>query len=250
MAPIDYPVPESLRKDAIVEAVFEIRFSSASEAAGEVLLGLFSKEPAWRNYVQRRLPLADVPQAIRLANQGLKYQPLFELQNQEEDRLVRVGSNSVAVHRKPPYVGWGAFSPEIERLIQAFFKHLAAPELERLGLRYVNGLGPEHGIRGAADLDLQLNVSEERVLTAFGVNYTRPLALNNSCNVKIVTADLTIGMPAGTSVMVDVDVFSAGHPGAMTAEEVGAWAQGAHEQEKREFFHVLKRQTIEDLRER
>jgi hypothetical protein len=69
--------------------------------------------------------------------------------------------------------------------------------------------------------------------------------------VRIATADLVAGTPPpGTSLLIDVDVFT--RPGYKTRDiaEVKRWAEFAHTQEKQEFFRLPKDETIQELEEK
>src|SRR5215216_8126973 len=69
------PLPTKLRKEPLVDAVFEIRFS-ASIPATSVLPGFFFAKLGTPQWKVDRLPVADLPSQIRSADPNLRYQPL------------------------------------------------------------------------------------------------------------------------------------------------------------------------------
>lgn len=53
-------LPEKLRKQPVVEAIFELRFAPAKESVGDILVGMiYSKFPAYEKI--EPLPIASVP---------------------------------------------------------------------------------------------------------------------------------------------------------------------------------------------
>src|SRR2546426_10312114 len=105
------PVPRKLKNDALVEALLEIRFDTPT--IPEVLLGRLADHAAWKGFQQRRLPIAEIPAAIRQTDRNLRYSPLFELADPERNRLVRIGEHVLSYNQLRPYVGWTVFSAEL-----------------------------------------------------------------------------------------------------------------------------------------
>ena len=63
-----YELPKKLKTDAILEAVFEIRFEPDPSLVSEILFGRFADADEWRAFRQVRLPAADIPASIRRAD--------------------------------------------------------------------------------------------------------------------------------------------------------------------------------------
>lgn len=70
--------PDKLTKEPLIDAVFELRFSSASPAANFLPGFLFAKlEPKEWNIEQ--LGAAQIPPHIRASDPNLKFQPLQKI---------------------------------------------------------------------------------------------------------------------------------------------------------------------------
>lgn len=243
-------VPRKLKNDAIVEAVFEIRFSSST--IPEILFGRISEFHPWRGLKQASLPLSQFPIQLRQSDPNLKYQPIFALLDDQQNRAVRVGANAISYSRGVPYTGWEAFKPELEELVEGIFTKADSLVVERLGLRYLNALRHDlHGIDSLADLDFSLLVEEDRITDSANVNFTSEPNSDTASTIRIATTDFVAGqVPPGTSVYLDVDVFT-NEAGFETNDRgfVTDWIERAHTKEKDQFFRLLKPSTIEALRE-
>lgn len=243
-------IPEKLKHDAIVEALFEIRFSMST--IPEVFFGRIADYETWKNFKQTQLPFYQIPAVMRQADPNLRYQPLFALTEEGEQRAVRIGPQAIVYSRGMPYVGWKTFKAELEQVIDAMFMKADDLKVERLGLRYLNALRDDlHGIQSVSDLDLKLEIAGERIAESVNINTTTDGGSDTGCTVRIATTDVIQGnLPPSTSVYVDVDVFT--KEGFTTADKgfVKDWIERAHAKEKVHFFRLLKESTIASLRER
>jgi len=244
-------VPEKLKNDAIVEAIFEIRFSTST--IPEVFFGRISEYEPWRDFKQASLPISQFPVALRQADPNLRYQPVIELLHERERRAVRIGANVISYSRGVPYIGWKAFKAELDEVITGIFQKAKGLSIERLGLRYLNALRDDlHGIGSITDLNLALEIASERITESVNVNITTDRMSETACTVRIATMDIVQGnLPPGTSVYVDVDVFTDNIGFETTDHEfVREWIERAHSKEKAQFFRLLTESKIESLREK
>jgi len=244
------PVPDKLKQDAIVEAVFEARFDTTT--LQEILFARIADHPAWGAFEQRRLQASEIPSFVREADPNLRYQPAFELAQPSQNRALRIGAHVLSYHRTAPYVGWATFQPELDALIAVLFEKADQLGITRLGFRYINALRSDvHGIRGLSDLDLTFTVAEDTVVKSVNVNFTTPVSEDALCTVRLATSDLIQGVvPPNTSLLVDVDVFTKERYTTASEKAVRDWVEVAHKNEKEQFFRLLKIGTIEALKER
>jgi uncharacterized protein (TIGR04255 family) len=244
------PIPTKLKNDAIVEVAFEIRFTTST--IPEVLFGRISEFGPWVDFSQSSLPISQIPLTVRQADPNLRFQPIFAMINEGDKRAVRVGSNTIAYTRGMPYVGWERLKLELRQVIDALFEKAQKLRVERLGLRYLNALRRDlHGIQSITDLDLSLEIENERISDHVNINLTFDPAGDTTCTVRIATPEFVQGLvPPGTSVYVDVDVFT-NEEGFVTTDRnfVESWIERAHQREKEQFFRLLPPSTIESLRE-
>jgi uncharacterized protein (TIGR04255 family) len=246
----DTALPVKLRNDAIVEAVFEVRFDMTT--VPEVLIGRISEFGRWRNLAQRRMPGADIPAQIRSLNPLMRFQPVIEFVNDGvEPFALRLGPQSLSYHRIKRYVGSKIFKTELIDSLDALFTKAVGVVVRRLGLRYLNALTSSiHQIGSLRDLDISFEIAGDQPITNVNLNYATDVGKETLCSVRIATADMVQGdLPANSSVVIDVEVFT--KEGFKTArrDEVEAWIEFAHINEKQEFFHLLKQETIDALEE-
>jgi uncharacterized protein (TIGR04255 family) len=242
-------IPKKLKHDAIVEALFELRFDTATSP--EFLFVRLSEFEPWKPFNQSRLPAYSIPEAVRKLDQNLRFQPIFELIEPQNQRSVRIGPNVLSYHLRSPYVGWAEFSKELANVVNALFMKADRLIVTRLGLRYLNALnGANHGIHGLDDLDLSLSIGGERITGGTNLNVWANSAADISCMVRIATPQFVTGsLPAETTVLADIDVFTPDQYRTENPGDVLAWTREAHDAEKREFFVLLTDQTITNLTE-
>ncbi len=242
--------PRKLKRDAIVEALYEIRFTTST--LYEVLSGRLADYAPWKGFKQKQLPLAIVPHELRKAA-SFRYQPTFQLVSPDQRLFIRIGPEVLVCNRSAPYVGWQNFRTELNQAITALFEKAEGLKIVRLGLRYVNALTHEyHGITSIADLDLKLQIANESLVDKANLNFisaapTQPL----TSTVRIATPELVVAriMPPGAAVFVDVDVST--NKGFSTSDEseVKRLLETAHDEEKKQFFRLLTDDQIDALEE-
>jgi uncharacterized protein (TIGR04255 family) len=201
-------IPAKLKHDAILEALFELRFETTTSP--EFLLVRFADFKPWEKFTQSRLPAYGIPDQIRRSDPNLLYQPIFELLDSANQRSVRIGSNVLSYHLRSPYNGWASFGAELRSATQILFDKADALCVSRIGLRYVNALTvAEHGIRGVSDLDVKICVGEVDITSGINVLVNRTISADMSSRVRIATPDFVLGsLPEGTTIVADVDVFT------------------------------------------
>ncbi|WP_316202831.1 MULTISPECIES: TIGR04255 family protein [unclassified Bradyrhizobium] len=246
----DYP--KKLKHDAIIEVSFEIRFDlEEGSPLSEVILGRLADAEPWRGFVQRRLPAADIPAVLRRGDPNLKYQAAIQLIGPSGREQVAIGPNSVSFTRTAPYPGWNEkFRAEVQGVTDILFRVAPRATLSRLGLRYVNTLRSiPHGIAGIESLNLRVTLDGAALSRMLNVNYTVPVDQHTSCTVRIASVDLAQGViPEHTTCVADLDVYTIEGYTTTDAVAAKAWCEVAHAAHRRNFFKLLTKSTIENLR--
>lgn len=245
-------VPHKMKRDAIIEALIEIRFElPANSLAPEVLLGRLVDNEAWAGFEHRRFPIAEMPPAMRSADPQLKFMPVIELREPNGPRSVRIGPNVISYHRAAPYVGWSKFLPEIETLVLDLFRRAPGLVVNRLGLRYINAMNQaDHEVGSVADLTLVTSIRSDQLVKSLIVASQFEVGAGTICTLRVSTPDFLLGspIPENTSCVVDVDVFKE-KPSEKQAGDVMAWVATAHTEEKAQFFRLLSDEKIGRLTE-
>ena len=162
-------LPRKLKKDSVVEALFEVRFDSGE--LEEVVVGKLASHPVWKSFPSNRLPVADIPAPLRRADPNLAYQALLERRNPEGTRVIKIGDRVFSYHALHPYPGWEVFEPELSGAIECAFATAEDFTAKRLGFRYINLLTPDHRVGGVKTLNFDVTVAGAPLDAPINLNY-------------------------------------------------------------------------------
>jgi uncharacterized protein (TIGR04255 family) len=242
-------LPTKLKRDAIAEALFEIRFSH--DSLSEAVCGRLLNADVWKTFRQVRLPLGEVPHQIRENDHALKYQPIFELCDETKtENKVRIGPNVLSFHVVGTYPGWEVFRKELHKMIHALLEHSNSIRVERLCLRYLNALNKQHHhISNIHELNIKLEVALQSPGEEIFLAYNR--AKSDLMAVIRIATKSFVGGPLLTDAnsFVDVEVFGNNNDNFQSCENVKDWTESAHIFEKECFFELLPAAVIEQLRD-
>jgi len=150
-------LPTRLKKDPLVDAVFEIRFSSAIPASSVIPGILFAK---LKGHPQiERLPASDIPAQIRALNPALQSQPLMRM-HWKNSFLVLIGDVSLGLGCKMPYPGWSSFKSHIQELATLLNESQFIEQIERYSLKYVGVVDGNDLTEQIARIKIDLKLGE------------------------------------------------------------------------------------------
>ena len=127
-------LPTKLKKEPLIDAVFEVRFA-AIVSASSVLPGILFRELDGEKSIES-LPIAQVPVQIRENDQNLRYAPVTKLA--WGNFFVQIGDRSLSVLCKLPYPGWGIFKAAILQIVLAMSRCGIVQLIERFSLKYID----------------------------------------------------------------------------------------------------------------
>lgn len=197
--------PSKLTKDAILEAVCELRFEAQPGIAGFLPGLLFAELKGLFSGIER-LPSMDLPPILLQIDPNMQFLATQRLKG--DGLTVIVGERVVGVTCSP-YMGWAAFKALILRVwtVLAQFDFIGQPN--RVALKYVNMLDG-HG----ADLAEMTNVRLQMGSTAV---HSQPFQVRTELADGDYTHIITVANPAATQILatgehregciVDVDVL-------------------------------------------
>jgi uncharacterized protein (TIGR04255 family) len=245
-------LPTRLKKEPLVEALFEVRFASLVPAISSVLPGLlFSKlsMPSGGPPKFERLPGADLPSQMRSANPILKYQPLMKVQI---DRFnVLIGDYAVTVACQLPYPGWKAFRSQILQVIAILTELSIFEEIERYSLKYVDiieGGSIEEQLKRTT---LSLSFGSHRLSSeVFSIRIELPR--DGFVHIVQIASSAIAPLPNGglrSGLLIDVDTVMIGKPAAFSSftETLPHDLDTIHKSNKELFFDCLTEETINYL---
>jgi uncharacterized protein (TIGR04255 family) len=129
-------LPLELKKNTILEAIFELRFEP--EPPNEAVFGVIypivmKKFPALKSI---SLPILQMPEAVRNADSNLKYQPHNRLQG--DGISISIGPRVINFSVVKPYSGWSYWKPDMVEILTGLSNNAVIKNVERTGLRYLN----------------------------------------------------------------------------------------------------------------
>ena len=238
-------IPKRLRNDPLIEALWEIRFSSDHSPVIELLPGMLFKELRGSYGKLVRLPAANIPHPIAERDEKLRYVPTVRLES--EPFSIQIGERVVSLSCRRPYVGWHGFSKQILKLAKLLEGTGLITQPERFSLKYTNLL----------DLKVQPSLSYLNVKLTIGEHdiAERPVQLRTEIEQAGFIQILQIASPAQVQIvsgelfngtLLDIDTIK-------NAEKDDFWQtlntkmKKAHDRSKQLFFQILVKDTLEKL---
>lgn len=127
--------------NTIVDCVFDISFES--NVGAENFLGILSNVDNFEEIL--KLPIHQIPDAIRKNDPNLRLQPLYEIRSKTNtDYRIVLGDNvfGIAVNN---YTRWqDSFFPQIVKVFSAILDSGKIQKINRIGLRYIDFLKDEN----------------------------------------------------------------------------------------------------------
>jgi len=239
-------IPVRLKKEPLIEAVWEIRFTSPKPPVADLLPGLVFKAlpDQYPNVV--RLPAANIPAPIAEHDPKLRYVPKVRLEG--ENQAVQIGEHVVSLSCRRPYSGWKRFSADIRALMQIVQDTRLINQLERFSLKYIDLI--ELNQPPSLDcLNVELKVGEYKI-------NTRPVQLRTEIREEDLLHIIQIVSPAEVSipgeservrgVLLDIDSIRPMKQNESWSD-VNDRLDSVHMSCKQMFFGLLKAETIDNL---
>lgn len=240
-------LPKKLKKEPLIDAVFEVRFTSAFPA-GSVLPGLlFGKLEGDKKIEQ--LSLSQLPQAMRDTDPNLRFAPLSRLDWQQF--YINVGDRSVSVGFKHPYPGWSNFKPAIIKVMDILKGADILKSVERYSLKYIDLLPATDLREQVSFINFDVTLAGHKLENeAFQIRLEIPR--NGFLHAVQVVSSATATLHTGESrqgLVVDVDTI-ANQQGISFEELLRGFPdklEVIHQANKEVFFDCLNPQTITAL---
>ncbi len=237
------PLPKKLKKEPLIEAVFEIRFQGASLLSNLLLGHLMTK---FGNMPVQKLPAADIPEQLREHSPTFKYSPIFQLKL--DNNFILIGDKMCAVTSSTPYEGWANFKKHILEVAEYLEKCNLLTKIERYSLKYVNLIEAESTAEQLSLIDFDLKLGKEKVkedAVNMRVDLQRKTFLHA---VQIISNSIVEenGNQTKKGILVSIDSIATN----LTPDFWKSLAknlENIHTVNKELFFEFLKDQTIRSL---
>lgn len=237
-------LPKRLRKEPLLDALFECRFN-AHLPVSNILPGILFSEFEGEKQLER-LPQSDLPEVIRNSDPSLQYVPLVRIRLQNYSFLV--GDRSVAVACNLPYKGWNDFKPTIIKLIGVLKKSGLVDKVIRYSVKYVD-LIPSNDPTDQVNLaNLSLRIGSHNLTKeSYQVRMEVPVeGLINIIQVISGTKVIIPGKPEQEGVVIDIDTIKdiGGISVEQLEQDLDSALEHIHRVSKETFFDCLTEQTL------
>lgn len=239
-------IPLRLRKEPMIEAVWEIRFASTKPSVADLLPGIMFQDLREKYPNITRLPAADIPALIAESDPKLRYVPKIRLEGGNE--AVQIGEHVVSLNCRRPYSGWKLFSESIRAVVKTLSDTGLIDRLERFSLRYVN-LIELHQPPSLSCLNLEMKMGGYEM-------DTRPVQLRTEIKEGDLIHIVQIGSPAEASIpgesgrhrglLLDIDSIRQMRENE-SWPDIESQLDGVHLSSKKMFFGLLTPETTDKL---
>lgn len=240
-------IPKKLKKEPIIEALWELRFETEPNFV-EIIPGmLFSHlKNRYSSLVIKKLPTNFIPSEIREIDPNLKYAPSVRIEAMNAPFIWQVGERVFTFNNKRPYAGWNKFLEEIKFLSETFEKLNLFKSVEKISLRYIDLIENEilhdlSGLRVAINIE-EWKVKDERVsllVEKVDDKFKYIIQIVRPINIVIESR------MAGTIIDIEVELIDRNNS---ISELINRYINTMHDKIKEIFFRwILSNEIISKL---
>ncbi len=237
-------LPKILKKEPLLEALFEVRLNGATQIA-EILPGFLFHELDPKPRIER-LPAADLPQSLREAYSDLQFSLIQRID--WDKYFIAVGDKNVLISCKMPYPKWPNFKKAILDIMQIIAKIGIREEVQRYSIKYVNLIEASTLVEQIKKIKLEINLGDVKVEAdrlKFDIHreegdIVHILSITNSAITKLPNGKEKMGIVVGidsirTAQFDDFENF---------ASNLEADLEELRQKNKEKFFGCLTEETI------
>lgn len=234
-------IPASINPDKIVEAIVEVRFNST--LPDEAIFGIIYSAINDQFDDLKKLPIMQMPDAMRTQDPQLRYQPYYHLTSKNSKVILRIGPRVINFIAKAPYIGWSNFSEIVFDALDKISKSKVINVYEKIGVRYVNYF--EEAILNDINVVFTVNSDPIKEKETFirivkeDEKYTVALQLTNNQTILIDKKE-------NYGSLIDID-YTYTVRKKESHDEIKVIISEAHNKEKSMFFSLLSEKKIESL---
>ncbi|MDQ2140917.1 TIGR04255 family protein [Alcaligenaceae bacterium B3P038] len=242
-------VPVKLGEEPLIDAIFELRFSSSLHASN-VFPGALMIHYKEQSPTIERLPIADLPQQLREQDPDLQYQAHLRILLPKF--FVLIGDRVLGLACRLPYSGWSQFKQAILELLHFAHDLALIQDVERCSLKYVDLL-PGADVSAMRRM-VKLGISiADHTLDAEGFQLRTQIANEPFVNVMQIGVPTTVQLvsgPSKTGLLIDTDVMPMSVPSDFSEFLASAddLLEGIHSESKRFFFGMLTEHALQELK--
>lgn len=240
-------LPSRLNKEPLVDAIFELRFSSETPATN-LLPGFFFGKLECERHIEH-LPAMQIPTQVRESDQNLQFTPLLKIK--WKTFTISIGDKVIVLGCGLPYPGWSVFKEAILDVMKVTSELGLLQSVVRYSLKYVD-LVPSLSIAEQIDdiaLELKMG-SYELISDRFNIRLD--LQRDGVLHIVNIVASAQAQLSNGKAIEgLVVDTDSIVNANDVTfADWMGsseALLDSLHQSNKQTFFDILSEKAIEKL---
>lgn len=239
-------IPIRLKKEPLLEAVWEVRFTSHRPSVADLLPGLIYQALPKKYPEIIRLPAADIPASIAQQDPKLRYMPKIRLAG--GNQAVQIGEHVISLSCRRPYTGWQKFSADIRQLIDVVSRAELIEKLERLSLKYIDLIQLDQP-PNLSCLNIGLQLGGQEINTA-PVQVRTEIKEDSLIHIIQIVSPAEVAIPDDpqkySGVLLDIDSIK-NFTGNGFWVDVDDQLDAVHYASKKMFFNLLASETIEKL---
>lgn len=232
-------LPKKLNKEPLIDAVFEVRFSSEVPAS-IILPGFLFNNLDGRKSIEP-LPVAQLPKPVRDADPNLKFAPLSRID--WDNFFISISDYSVVVSCKYPYCGWNLFKPAITNVVDILEKSKIVSGVERYSMKYIDLIPVQDIEQKIGMINFAMSIADHK-LEKEQFHLRIEIPRDGFMHAVQVASSAKAVLHNGTKLeglIVDVDTFVPEYAASMQSlsEELSTRLDAIHSANKAMFFSCI-----------
>lgn len=234
-------LPKRITPCPIVEAIVELRFQS--QIPPEAIFGIIYNIFISKFTKLEKLPILQIPEAIRRQDPQLAYQPHYKFIS--DTFTFQVGAKVLSLSNPGTYVGWDKLSSQLIETFKEIQKLNFIKQVERLGIRYINFF-ENLNIYNNITLSVEMNgvpLDSEQLLTRAELkrgNFLGVLQIASNTNLA------QINKPPKKGSVIDIDISQQIKDDFFKGMD--DLLKEGHEEEKKLFYGLLKDDFLKNFK--
>ena len=240
-------LPKKLNKEPLIDAVFEVRFSSKVPAS-VILPGLLFNSLDGEKTIES-LPIAQLPKPLRDADPNLRFAPVTRVT--WDLFIISISDFSLSISCKYPYPGWHTFKPAITKVVGILSQSKIVAGVERYSMKYVDLLPSTDNQQRVSMINFKVSIADHN-LEKEPFHLRIEIPREGFINAVQVVSSAHVELQNETKkegLIVDVDTFVTLNnvPIGSVCEELSDKLESIHLVNKAMFFDCLTPHSIESL---
>ncbi len=241
-------LPVKLKKEPLIDAIFEVRFSTDAPAS-DILPGfLFSQLDGIQRTVEK-LPASEIPKPVRDLEPHLKFSSLIKLDWGKF--VISIGDRNLVVGCKLPYPGWGEFKPSILKIIKLIDTIKIIKSVNRFSMKYIDLIPSESLEERIAMINASITLGEHSLKDKeFFLRTEIPekdivhvISITSSGKARLSNGDQEDGVVIDTDTICNLNDIKFSNWNQQLSKKLDE----VHDANKKMFFQCVQPEAIKSL---